>query len=254
MPSNQIEIIKSLLKVQNEIKNPPNTAVNPFHKNKYAPLSDVLNLVRPLLTKNDIVLIQDTGASGEDKIYVQTKLLHSSGEIMLSDKLILKPDRQSPQGIGSAITYGRRYQLSTLLGIASEDDNDGNGKETTKSKEKGKGTSRQVKDVKKPATKKPATRKLAPAKPADPVEDEINNIIDKESKDKNEPETMDMTSVDLDKLKGINDEFDVWIHMAEDTPTTKRQVLEAGQELLGKQELKPPEFRKIKKAMGMDVK
>lgn len=258
MPSNQTEIIKSLLKVQNEIKNPANTAVNPFLKNKYAPLSEVLNLIRPLLTKNDIVLIQDTGASGEDKIYVQTKLLHTSGETMLSDKLILKPDKQSAQGIGSAITYGRRYQLSTLLGIASEDDNDGNGKETTKTQGNSKKTNRHVKTVKKPAMK----RKPAPAKNT-PSDDEINNIVNNEIKKKptktakkDTPETVDMTQgdrVNLTELLGINEELDKYIHMAEDVGATAKEVYNECEELLGKQQLSPKEMKKVKEALGMPV-
>jgi hypothetical protein len=69
-----------------------------------------------------------------------------------------------------------------------------------------------------------------------------------------EPETMDMSGVNLDELKGINTELDKWLHMAEDTPTTKRQVLEACQDLLGDDKLKPEEFRTVKKTLGMKVK
>lgn len=123
------EITKALLKVQEEITNPPNTARNPFFKSKYAPLPDILNLVRPILTKNDLFLYQNTGSDGESAIYVQTIIMHKSGELLQSDKLSLVPDKKTPQGIGSAITYGRRYQLSAMLGISSEDDDDGEGAE-----------------------------------------------------------------------------------------------------------------------------
>jgi len=119
-------IAAALLEVQRKIKNPSNTATNPFFRSKYAPLPDILNCVRPLLTENGILLIQNTGSNEAGDVYVQTKIIHTSGEIIETDKLFLKPDKNTAQGSGSAITYGRRYQLTALLGISSEDDDDGN--------------------------------------------------------------------------------------------------------------------------------
>ncbi len=119
-------IASALLEVQRKIKNPSNTATNPFFKSKYAPLPDILNCIRPLLTENGILLIQNTGSTEAGDVYIQTKLIHTSGEVIETDKLLLKPDKNTAQGIGSAITYGRRYQLTALLGISSEDDDDGN--------------------------------------------------------------------------------------------------------------------------------
>lgn len=134
-------IIKALVKVQEEIQNPANTATNPFFKSSYAPLPDILNLVRPLLAKNGLVLIQNTGTWPDGTPYIQTSVHHESGDSFDSDKLSLKPDKSSPQGIGSALSYGRRYQLTALLGIAGEEDDDGNAAEPKKQKEsKGKGT------------------------------------------------------------------------------------------------------------------
>lgn len=129
-------IAAALLEVQREIKNPSNSATNPFFKSKYAPLPDILNCVRPLLTENGILLIQNTGSNEAGDVYVQTKLIHTSGEVIETDKLLLKPDKNTAQGIGSAITYGRRYQLTALLGISSEDDDDGNMASKTDKKSK----------------------------------------------------------------------------------------------------------------------
>ena len=141
-------IAAALLEVQREIKNPSNTAMNPFFKSKYAPLPDILNCIRPLLTENGILLIQNTGSNEAGEVYVQTKLIHTSGEVIETDKLLLKPDKNTAQGIGSAITYGRRYQLTALLGISSEDDDDGNiaSKTDRKSREHPKGLSTDFKD------------------------------------------------------------------------------------------------------------
>jgi len=126
---NKSESIKNLasalVKFQEEIKNPANTADNPFFKSKYAPLNDVLNLVRPILTKNGLSLIQSPSGDGQN-IIITTMLLHSSGEWIETDPLVLKADKPTAQGAGSAITYARRYAVSAVLGISSEDDDDGN--------------------------------------------------------------------------------------------------------------------------------
>lgn len=126
---NKSENIKNLAaalaRFQAEIQNPKNTADNPYYKSKYAPLQDVLNIARPLLAKHGLSVLQIPGGDGEH-ISVTTLLMHDSGEWIESDPLILKTDKPTAQGAGSAITYGRRYCLSAVLGISSEDDDDGN--------------------------------------------------------------------------------------------------------------------------------
>lgn len=107
-----------------EVENPKNTADNPFYKSKYAPLADILNGVRGLLAKHGLAIIQEASANGEYAT-VGTTLL-CGNEWLQTDPLTLKVDKLTPQGAGSAITYARRYQLSALLGIASEADDDGN--------------------------------------------------------------------------------------------------------------------------------
>lgn len=129
-----IEIAKALIKFQNEVENPKNTAKNPMFNSKYAPLETVINTVKPILAKHGLSFIQSTGSEGES-IIVTTMLIHESGEYLESSPLIL-PAHQArkgggkefnAQGAGSAITYARRYSLSAMLGIASESDDDGNG-------------------------------------------------------------------------------------------------------------------------------
>jgi hypothetical protein len=129
MKMNKSESIKnlsmSLSKFQAEISNPKNTANNPFFKSKYAPLNEILTEVRPLLTKFGLSVIQHPGGDGE-RITITTILLHESGEWIEFEPLTLKAVKADPQAAGSAITYGRRYSLSAVLGISSEDDDDGN--------------------------------------------------------------------------------------------------------------------------------
>ncbi len=132
-------ISKAMAQFQAEVKNPANTANNPFFKSKYAPLNDVLNLVRPILTKHGLSVLQSPSGDGEH-IAVTTLITHESGEWIESDPLTLKADKATAQGAGSAVTYARRYALSAMLGISSEDDDDGNYASGT-DKQNGKETS-----------------------------------------------------------------------------------------------------------------
>lgn len=138
---NKSESIKNLAialaKFQGEVSNPSNTATNPFFKSKYAPLDTVLNTVRPILSKNGLSVVQAPSGDGES-IIVVTTLIHESGEWIEFPELVLKADKATAQGAGSAITYARRYALSAILGISSEDDDDGNSAEPTKRETKEK--------------------------------------------------------------------------------------------------------------------
>src|SRR5690554_4987954 len=126
-------IALALSKFQSEVENPKNTADNPYYKSKYAPLQDVLNTVRPLLSKHGLSIIQNPAGDGE-RISIHTMLVHESGEWIEFEPLVLKAEKITPQGAGSAITYGRRYALSSVLGISSEDDDDGNSLEGEQNK------------------------------------------------------------------------------------------------------------------------
>jgi len=128
MSNENTQIIKALLHVQEEIQNPKKTEENPYYKSKYAPLDQILNEVRVLLSKHGLVMIQDTGGDDEGNVVVSTTLLHESGGWIQTSPLIVKPTARkasaTPQEMGSAITYARRYQLMSLLGIAGEDEDD----------------------------------------------------------------------------------------------------------------------------------
>ena len=122
------KLAAALAKFQGEIKNPNNTAVNPFFKSKYAPLEEVLNTVRPILSKHGLSILQSP-ISSEGMVGVNTILLHESGEWIEFTPVMLNMDKPTAQGAGSAITYARRYAISAILGINSEDDDDGNNAE-----------------------------------------------------------------------------------------------------------------------------
>lgn len=98
-------------------------ATNPAFKSKYADLSEVVEAVVPALNKAGIGVLQFPSYDG-DLVGVSTVLLHESGA-SVTGILHLRPSKNDPQGIGSAVTYGRRYSLLAMTGAAPEDD-DGN--------------------------------------------------------------------------------------------------------------------------------
>ena len=92
-------------------------------KYTYAPLVDVLESCRKALSENGLAVMQPAQVAG-NMVTVETLLCHTSSEWVKSE-LVLESTDKTPQAIGSALTYARRYALSALLGIASEEDDDG---------------------------------------------------------------------------------------------------------------------------------
>ena len=118
-----VAIVPALVAAQAAIKPALKDSENPHFKSKYADLASVWDACREALTANDIVVVQDaTTLDGQAAIV--TCLLHKSGEWLQFGPLVV-PAKQDAHGVGSAISYGRRYALSAALGIVAEDD-DGN--------------------------------------------------------------------------------------------------------------------------------
>jgi hypothetical protein len=120
-----IELAKALSKMQGALKSVPKSSTNPFFKAKYADLDAVWDTVRKPLTDNGLSVIQTTYDQNE-KIYLETMLLHTSGEWIRSC-LPINAKEQNPQAIGSAITYARRYAISAILGVSADEDDDAEG-------------------------------------------------------------------------------------------------------------------------------
>ena len=119
------KLAAALAAFQAEVKDPARDGQNPHFRSKYVQIDGLLAAVRPMLAKNGLSVIQSTGGNGQD-ISVTTEILHTSGEWIRTDALVLKAVKADPQGAGSAVTYGRRYSLSAALGVAWDDDDDGN--------------------------------------------------------------------------------------------------------------------------------
>lgn len=115
------ELAKALAKFQGKVKTVSKNAENPFYKSKYASLDNIIETIREELATSELAVTQFP--HGKDEL--TTILVHSSGEYIQAS-VKFTPKDNSPQAIGSAITYMRRYSLSAVLGIATDEDDDGN--------------------------------------------------------------------------------------------------------------------------------
>lgn len=131
--STTIAIIASALtKAQGKIGAAVKDARNPFFKSKYADLGSVMEACKQPLLEQGISVLQLVGMENGTG-YLETVLLHESGEF-ISDRMPLvcaKP--HDPQAFGSAITYARRYALQSALFIPAEDDDAENAMKPTRS-------------------------------------------------------------------------------------------------------------------------
>jgi ERF superfamily len=93
---------------------------------RYAPLSSGLDIVRKTLGQHEIATLQTTAIDQTaGMVHLTTTLAHASGEWIASDWPVCPiAETASPQRMGAALTYARRYALFTLVGIAGEDDLD----------------------------------------------------------------------------------------------------------------------------------
>ena len=124
------EIVKALAKVQSEIQNPKKDANNPFFKSKYSTLDNVIDAYKDLCSKNDLIVLENpvskVDENGKVLVGIEVQIMHASGQFLSFDPYLLSPVKNDPQGIGSGVTYARRYTLSSVFNIASEEDDDGN--------------------------------------------------------------------------------------------------------------------------------
>ena len=118
------DLAAALAKAQAAMKGALKESTNPHFKSKYADLANVWDAAHGPLNANGISVVQ--GASAENAaVSLTTMLLHVSGQWVRSTLTMVARDA-GPQSIGSCITYGRRYGLAAMVGIAPEDD-DGEG-------------------------------------------------------------------------------------------------------------------------------
>ena len=150
----------ALSKAQGAMRNAVKDSDNPFFKSKYADLASVADACRDELAQNNLAVCQ-LPTMREGKMVLEYVLMHASGEFIGSE-LEMTPVKTDPQGIGSAITYARRYTLAGIANVATEDDDGNAASGNANGKEK-----------RVPFTEKPVTFKRESAPKHSPVAEHV---------------------------------------------------------------------------------
>ena len=129
------ELYTALAKAQGEMRAAAYDRINPHFKSRYATLASVIDAVREPLTKNGIAFVQKVSHT-ERGVGVETVFLGYGCEIA-TGMVVVPLDKATAQGMGSALTYARRYSLAMACCISADDDDDGNEAEKSAPKKRG---------------------------------------------------------------------------------------------------------------------
>jgi len=162
-------LTEALAKAQGAFPAVQKSGKNEHLRNQYSTLDDIIAAVRKPLAANGLSFLQPLVSLEDGLLVLETVLMHQTGEWVSSEVAVpsLSGNRavNELQAFGSALTYMRRYTLTAMLGVTSEEDVDGNGdsgngqKPTTKQAAK----PQQKKPAPKPAPKQPSAASTAPA-------------------------------------------------------------------------------------------
>ena len=134
-PRPERTIFDRLLSAQERIGVISKDQTNPFYEHKYADINTIIDMVKPILHDEGLLLLQPlSNIDGKPAI----KTIIMCKDDVISDTIVL-PEDQNPQKMGSSITYFRRYALQSMLFMQAEDD-DGNSasRQSTQKKDKPK--------------------------------------------------------------------------------------------------------------------
>ena len=114
-------LAKAILKFNENVGKIHKTSTNPFFKSKYASLPDILSGISEPLQEAGLVVTQLP-----DGMSLTTMLIHAESGEYICGSSEMKPVKNDPQSLGSAITYNRRYSLGAILNLNIDVDDDGN--------------------------------------------------------------------------------------------------------------------------------
>lgn len=123
--TSQKELYTAWIKVKEQLIQPDRNQTNPFLKNNYADLGACTAAANKACEGTGISWFQNV-TNSDHGASVQTIVTHASGQYVAFDPISIPADKPNAQGIGSAITYARRYSLCAIFGIFADDDDDGN--------------------------------------------------------------------------------------------------------------------------------
>ena len=199
------ELATALAKAQGEIKGAKKDAVNPYFKAHYSDLSSTWEACREPLSKYGLSIIQLANTLEDGTPAVDTILAHSSGQYICS-RLAVRPVKDDPQGVGSVLTYIRRYSLAAIVGVAPEDDD-------------AEAAVNRTKEATPPVTNiPPASHARKSTKPTYITDEQISEIYDLAGKSKYTNEDIKKYMTDTYKINAIKlmpqehvNEFKAWL-------------------------------------------
>ena len=118
------QIATALAVAQSKMKPAVKDSTNPHFKSKYADLTSVWESCREGLTANHVATVQNV-ETVDGRVLVTTRLIHKSGQWIEFGPLSVPMQKVDAHGVGSAVSYARRYALSAAVGVVTDDD-DGN--------------------------------------------------------------------------------------------------------------------------------
>lgn len=119
-------LAKILIQIQQTLQPAIKDRLNSFTHSHYATLNSVMDTCRDALFEHGIWLTQYPVPAEPGHLGLVTKLVHAESGQWQSSHAVVPLPKNDPQGFGIAMTYTRRYSISALLGIVTEDDTDGN--------------------------------------------------------------------------------------------------------------------------------
>jgi len=127
-PMTQSESITALAaaiaKAQASLQTAEKDGANPHFSSKFATLTEVWRVVRDAYAPQGLSIIQAPEVAEDGSVALTTTLLHETGEWM-SATMPVRVAKDDPQGVGSGLTYARRYALAAMCGVVADDDDDG---------------------------------------------------------------------------------------------------------------------------------
>jgi hypothetical protein len=123
--SKPASLYEAILAVQGEVGTLPKDATNPHFRSKYLSLDTLVERITPYLSKNGLIW-QTFPTAVDGQPALKYMLTHVPSEQREGDTMLLPLSKNDMQGLGSALTYARRYSLCAVLNLVADDDDDGN--------------------------------------------------------------------------------------------------------------------------------
>ena len=118
------EIAAALAKAQGAIQDAAKGGQNRHLGTKYATLTSIWDACRKELSGNSIAVVQAPSTGDDGSVVLTTRVIHSSGQ-WLESSMACRPAKFDAQSIGSVTTYLKKYMLAAMVGVAPDDDDDG---------------------------------------------------------------------------------------------------------------------------------